>query len=153
MRQFAPLLCALAALAACSKPKPAPAPVPPPVVQQPVVVKPPAPVKAAPPPKLTSDQMTRLDADFKRAETLVVEADRLLAEGKALLTKSGPEAANDTFVKAKKKYQEVMAITEPWVEEEMHEVTAAQINAYLRDYTNKVNRWQKAMGQIPKLHD
>lgn len=140
---------ALVAVGACGK-KPAPAPVAPVAAPAPTPGKPAPP---APPPKLTADQMIRLEADFARARDIAKEADKYRDEGRALARTGGQEAANDVWVKAKKKYQEALNITECWVEGELHVVSDAQVKAYLGRWQDERGTWIKSMSEFGKLHE
>lgn len=139
----------LVAAGACGK-KPAPAPAAPVAAPAPTPGRPAPP---APPPKLTGDQTVRLEADFARAREIAKEADRYRDEGRNLARTGGQEAANDSWVKAKKKYQEALNITERWVEGELNEVTDAQVKAYLGRWQDERGAWIKAMSEFGKLHD
>lgn len=138
----------LVAAGACGK-KPAPAPTP---VAAPAPT-PGKPAPPAPPPKLTGDQMVRLEADFAKAREIAKEADRFRDEGRNLAKAGGQEAANDSWVKAKKRYQEALNITERWVEGELHEVTDAQVKAYLGRWQDERGAWIKSAADFGKLHE
>jgi hypothetical protein len=144
------VLAAFAALiaGACGK-KPAPAPAP---VAAPAPT-PGKPAPPAPPPRLTGAQMVRLEADFATAREMAKAADGWRDEGRALAKTGGQEAANDVWVKAKKKYQEALNLTERWVEGELGEVTDAQVKAYLGRWQDERGAWIKSMSEFGKLHD
>lgn len=137
----------VAALGACGK-KPAPAP----VVQAPApsapAVKPPAP-----PPPLTPAQKIEVEDTFGKARQLASEATSLYNEGVKLRQTGGPEAANDTFVKAKKLYQQALSSTEYWIEADLGKVTKGQIDAYLGKYVAEREVWLKNVANMGKLHE
>jgi len=145
-------VCVLLLAGACSKaakpaPKPAPAPEPAPVAA-------PDPTKPAPPPKLTAEQMTKLEAEFSAARKLVEEARALRKQGEAIEKTDGREAANPTLYKARKIYREAVAMTEQWIEGDLGVVTQPQVDAYLQKWNSERGSWIKedaSMGQ--KLHE
>ena len=144
---LAVVVIAATALSACGK-KPAPvvaAPAPAPAVAGPKPV--------APPPRLTGEQTVSMDADFARGRAIAKEADGFREAGRAIAKEKGQEAANDTWVKAKHKYQEALTVTERWVEGELHVVTDAQVKAYLGARVDERGAWIKAISEMGKLHE
>jgi hypothetical protein len=144
------LVLALVALGAagCGKKKPVPTVAPPPVDTAPKIT----PKVEPPPPPLTVDQKLRIAGDFDRARKIVIEARDLRLKGEAIEREKGREAANDTYVLARKKYREAAAATERWVEPELREVTQKQLDkdAELKAYFTERGSWiqeDASMGQ------
>jgi hypothetical protein len=89
---------------------------------------------------------------FTAARAIAKEAEKLKVEGEALEKQQGRAAANDTLVKAKKKYQEALGMTEDWTEPELGKVTEAQVKDWLSDQVTERGRWTKAVADLGKLH-
>ncbi|MCG3133267.1 MAG: hypothetical protein HMLKMBBP_00392 [Planctomycetes bacterium] len=147
--------CVLAAIAAiaplavapgCGKkaapPAPAPAPAPTPT----------GPKPPAPPPQLTAAQMSSIESDFAAARKLAAEAQLKLSEARELERTGGKNAANDTYVAAKKLFQKAVVSTEKWFEPELGSVSLAQINAYLKKYEDERGTWIRAQADMGKLN-
>lgn len=140
------------AVAGCGpskKPAPKPAAAP-----EPAAAAAPDPTKPAPPPKVTAEQMAKLEADFTAARKLVEEARALRKQGEAMEKAEGREAANPTLFKARKIYREAVGMTEQWIEGDLGVVTQPQVDAYLQQWNRERGSWIKEDASMgAKLHE
>ena len=140
---------ALLGAAGCGKKKPIATIAPPPPDAAPRIV----PKPEAPPPPLTPAQKIQIAADFDEARKKVMEARTYRLQGEEIERKDGREAANDTYVKARKLYRSAAQLTEPWVEPEAgNRVTQKQVekDPELHTYAEERGSWIKediSMGQ------
>jgi hypothetical protein len=149
---LAVLLAASALAAAGCKKDPPPAPRP--------AAKPPAPPPAVkpkvepPPPPLSVSQKIEIAGDFEEARKLASEALDHRRRGDELLRDKGAEAANDEYVKAKKGFQAAIKRTERWVEPELGQVSARQIekDPELMAYAKERGAWVTEIANLGKLH-
>lgn len=143
-----PLLVAAAlASAGCGKKKAAA----PPPAKAPAVAPTIQPKKEVPPPPLTGSQRVQIEADFAEARKLADEARVLRLKGEQLEKDKGREAANDTFVAARRTYQKAVQMTEKWVEPDAgQEVTQRQVDllAELRPYVDQRGSWIKEIASM-----
>jgi len=149
-RQLVLALIVAATLVGCGKKKPVPVVAPPPAKEAPVIV----PKKVAPPPPLSADQKFRIAGDFDNARKVILEARDFRLKGEAIERKDGREAANDTYVQARKRYRQAAQMTEKWIEPEApeHEVSQRQVDLdpELKTYFDERGRWiqeDASMGQ------
>jgi Spy/CpxP family protein refolding chaperone len=131
--------------AAPPPPAPAPAPAPAPTI---------TPKKEEPPKPLTDAQKQQLEKDFQAARKVAAEARNLKAQGDLIQREKGIEAANDTYVQAKKLYQQAVRDTERWVEPMLGVVTEKQVarEPTLLTYIEERGRWLKEQSDMGKLH-
>lgn len=142
------IVVAAAAAGGCGKKKPVPTIAPPPADGPPKIV----PKAELPPPKLTASQKVAIEGDFAEARRIVAEARDARMKGEQLMREKGPEAANDIFVVARKKYRIAAGKTEKWVEPDLHEVTQRQLDLdpEVKSYFEERGSWIKedaSMGQ------
>jgi hypothetical protein len=154
-RVFALTLLASAFAAGCSDPPPPP---PPPVVKPADPPKPPPakPTKPNMAPPLSAAQKTELETAFKAARELAKQADTAKAEAMMLEKSQGRQAANATYVKAKKLYASAIASVSDWLDGDLAQppkVTDAQVTDYLGSYANEVHKWQASNSDIGKVHE
>ena len=147
----AAIVAAVVVTAGCGKKKTvAPVPAPAPPTAAPTITKKPE----APPPPLTAAPKAKIADDFAEARKIVAQAEELRRAGEQIEREKGHEAANDTFVQARKLYRKAVGMTEKWVEPEApeHEVTQKQVDRdpELKSYADERGSWIKldsSMGQ------
>lgn len=132
----------------CGKKKPVPTVAPPPTTPAPTIT----PKKDLPPPPLTATQKINVKSDFDEARAIILEARDLRMKGEQIMREKGPEAANDTFVAARKKYRLAASKTEKWVEPDLHEISQRQLDLdpEVKSYFEERGSWIKedaSMGQ------
>ena len=146
------LLLALALLAGCGDdpPKPAPVPTPPVAATKPQQTSQTSKPNTAPP--LTEVQKAEMQKVVVSARELVKQARGFKKQGDGLLKSGGPQAANDTYVKARDLFRKALDMTEDWTEPELGKVTEAQVKDHLQDVVNERAAWTKENAEMGKLH-
>lgn len=105
-------------------------------------------------PPIPAAQMTRVEAAYATARTIAAEGVELISKGKQIERDEGRQAANDTFLEAKKKLREALEMTGEFAEAmEGDALTQAQIDTYLKRYNSEREQWLKVQKDLGKVHD
>jgi len=146
------LACALFVVSAlcltgCKKKAPAPA------ETQPVSYDQDTSPKPKPVVKPSAAQMAKVKVSFDEAGKLAAQARVLRKEAEALERADGREAAKDKYNAAKKLYRQALVDTEQWIEEDFEIFSQAQIDKYMRSFSNERAGWQKESAGMGKMRD
>ncbi len=100
------------------------------------------------------EMLDTVEKEFQKARDLAEQAASFAAQGEALETSQGPQAAKEKYKRAKRLFQEALGTMEDVLEPELNpDITEEQAERLRRKYDSYIAAWSKQNARIGKIAD